>query len=103
MTKPWITCPGCGWNYELHGDTHMSTRFKCPRSRNTVAPHDRGIMGAISDYVPHVASLSAVVAEAQQEAIKQIMAERELNFGDAVNVYIEQRAWVVDTAGWDAA
>lgn len=102
--KAWTTCPGCGWNYEAHGDTHMSTRFKCPRSRNTVPNYDRGLMGRISDYVPIPDSIPQVTADAQTEAVKLIMAEQKLDFGPAYDVYIATPPCAaVDMSGWGAA
>lgn len=82
----WTTCPACGWSYEMHGDTHMSTRFHCWRSRNT----SRG--AAVHEPAPVETytgpTCSEAVAGYQQETIKAIMAEQGLNFGPACDVHI---------------
>lgn len=88
MTITWITCPDCAWNYEQHGDTHMSTRFNCTRSRNTSQPkwpHDE----PLTAYAGPVISLAD--ADRQTEAVKKIMAEQGLNYGPAYDVYIHRQ------------
>lgn len=48
--------------------------------------------------------VSAAEADAWHAEIKIIMAEQQLNFGEAVNVYISRRTVPpVDQSGWDAA
>lgn len=101
MNEPWTTCPSCGWNYERHGDTHMSTRFNCSRSRN-VGNGNTGNHNGLGEVSP-VVSIDERSALWQMDEIKTIMAERGINFGDAVNVYIDRQRPPVDTSGWDAA
>lgn len=85
----WITCPACGWNYEAHGDTHMSTRFNCPRSRSSVPGHVRALSYP-QDYTPPVCSISLADADRQTEAVKKIMVEQKLEFGPVYDVYIDR-------------
>lgn len=49
--------------------------------------------------------VSAKEADAWHAAIKKIMVERALNFGDAVNWYISNKPGndAVDMSGWDVA
>lgn len=57
----------------------------------------------------HTGTISLAAAEAQQERIKAIMAETSCTFGEALNVYIEERRglavvhqpWLAPD--WDAA
>lgn len=86
----WVVCPACGWNYEAHGDTHMSTRFNCPRGRNTVPDHVRALSYP-QDYTPPVHSISQADADRQTEAVNKIMAEQKLNFGPAYNEHIARQ------------
>jgi len=48
--------------------------------------------------------VSAKQADTWHAEIKQIMADKEINFGDAVDVYIANAGNdAVDQSGWDAA
>lgn len=91
-TQPWITCPSCNWSFNLHGDTHMSTRFNCRRARNT-----GGIRSETAEhYAPtelnrHTGTILQADADRQTEAVKKIMAEQGLNYGPAYDVYIDQQ------------
>lgn len=57
--------------------------------------------------IKHTGMIPQREADAQAEAVKQIMAETGMNFGDAVNEYIARTtpepAQEVDMSGWDAA
>lgn len=100
MTQPWTTCPDCDWNYEQHGDTHKARN--CDRAWGRVRHFEHV---PVEPYVGIV--VSAAEADAWHEQIRVIMAEQHLNFGEAVNWYIEQHklplAIGVDMASWDAA
>ncbi len=91
----WTTCPDCGWNYERHGDTHMSTRFNCARSRNTVQ-HNFIFEGYINkDYTPVI---SLANADRQTAKVVSIMETEKLNFGPATSAYIERQLDLFDDA-----
>lgn len=87
--QSWISCPSCSWNYNQHGDTHMSTRFNCRRARNANAARSE----TAEHYAPtelnrYTGTISQVDADRQTEVVKTIMTKQGLDYGPAYDVYI---------------
>lgn len=83
---PWRVCPDCGWNYDLHGDTHR-WRFKCDRA----LPEHMG-----GQYPPtetrYTGTATEAEADAQTAAVVLIMETHRVPFHEAMDIYIRQRA-----------